>query len=391
MLNFTFHAPTDFRFGRGVDTMAGELIQSMGGKKALVHYGGGSVIKSGLLARVVRSLDDANVEHIELGGVKPNPRDDLVYKGIDMCREENIDFILAVGGGSVIDSAKAIATGTPYSGDFWDFHCGKAKPDVGLPVGVVLTLAASGSEGSTSCVITQEKSGLKRGCNSNLNRPKFALMNPELTMTLPPYQTACGITDIMAHVLERYFTNEDGVDLTDRLCEAVLSSVVQAAPVVMENPFDYNARAQIMWAGTLAHNHSVGLGREGDWASHQIEHELSAKYDVAHGAGLAVVFPAWMRYQMDHNPTLFAQLAVRVWGCEMDYRRPERTALQGIERFEQFLRGIGMPTTFAELGAKEEDIPAMAAKCKRNNGDKLGFFRPLDTADIEAILRIAAR
>ena len=232
---------------------------------------------------------------------------------------------------------------------------------------------------------------IKRGLGSELNRPRFALMNPELMYTLPAYQTACGATDMMAHVLERYFTNEDGVDLTDRLCEAVLSAVVQAAPVVMKDPYNYDARAQIMWAGTLAHNHSVGLGREGDWASHQIEHELSAKYDVAHGAGLAVVFPAWMRYQLDHNPMIFAQLAVRVWGCEMDYRHPERTGLEGIERFETFLRSIGMPVTFAELGAKEEDIPYLAAKCKRNNGDKLGFFRPLDTEAIEAVLRIAVR
>ena len=391
MLNFNFYAPTNFHFGRGVEMKAGEMIASMGGKKALIHYGGGSAVRSGLIGRVKESLDAAGVAYVELGGVQPNPRASLVYRGIDLCRQEGVDFILAVGGGSVIDSSKAIAVGVPYEGDFWDFHCGKAKPKVNLPVGVILTLAAAGSEGSTSCVITNENGNFKRGSGTELNRPKFALLNPELTMTLPPYQTACGAADMMAHILERYFTNTEGVDLTDRMCEAVLSAIIEAAPVAMKNPTDYDARAQLMWAGTLAHNNSLGLGREQDWASHQIEHELSAAYDVAHGAGLAVVLPAWMRYQLDHDPMRFAQLAVRVWGCEMDYRHPEKTGLAGIERFEQFLRGIGMPVTFAELGAKEEDIPAMAAKCKRNNNGKLGFFRPLDTEGIEAVLRIACR
>lgn len=391
MLNFNFCAPTNFHFGRGAENKAGELIAAMGGKKALIHYGGGSAVRSGLIARVTQSLDHADVAHIELGGVQPNPRASLVYRGIELCRSEQVDFILAVGGGSVIDSAKAIAVGTLYDGDFWDFHCGKAKPKANLPVGVVLTLAAAGSEGSSSCVITHENGNLKRGSSTELNRPKFALLNPELTMTLPPYQTACGITDMMAHILERYFTNTDGVDLTDRMCEAVLSAIVEAAPVVMKNPTDYDARAQLMWAGTLAHNNLLGLGREQDWASHQIEHELSALYDVAHGAGLAVVLPAWMRFQLDHDPMRFAQLAVRVWGCAMDFRHPENTAVQGIERFERFLHDLGMPITFAELGAKEEDIPMLAAKCKRNNGDRLGFFRPLDTKMIEDVLRLAVR
>ncbi len=391
MLNFNFYAPTNFHFGRGVEMKAGEMIASMGGKKALIHYGGGSAVRSGLIGRVKESLDAAGVAYVELGGVQPNPRATLVYRGIDLCRQEGVDFILAVGGGSVIDSSKAIAVGVPYEGDFWDFHCGKAKPKVNLPVGVILTLAAAGSEGSTSCVITNENGNFKRGSGTELNRPKFALLNPELTMTLPPYQTACGAADMMAHILERYFTNTEGVDLTDRMCEAVLSAIIEAAPVAMKNPTDYDARAQLMWAGTLAHNNSLGLGREQDWASHQIEHELSAHYDVAHGAGLAVVLPAWMRYQLDHDPMRFAQLAVRVWGCSMDFRHPERTGLQGIERFEQFLRELGMPITFAELGAKEEDIPYLAAKCKRNNGDRLGFFRPLDTKMIEDVLRIAVR
>ncbi len=386
MLNFNYYSPTEFVFGRGAEERAGEMIRKRGGTKVLVHFGGGSAIRSGLMDRVTASLDAAGLPYITLGGVQPNPRSSLVYRGIELARAEGVDFILAVGGGSVIDSSKAIALGVPYDGDFWDFFCGKAKPERALGVGVVLTLAAAGSEGSKSCVITQEDGGFKRGCGNELNRPKFALMNPEVTYTLPAYQTACGATDMMAHVLERYFTNEKGVDLTDRLCEAVLSAVIKAAPVAIAEPDNYEARAQLMWASTLAHNDSCGLGREGDWASHQIEHELSARYDVAHGAGLAVVFPAWMRYQLDHDPMRFAQLAVRVWGCDMDFEHPEKTGLEGIERYEQFLKSIGMPTRLGELHVDPADIPAMAGKCKRNNAGKLGFFRPLDTGDIAKIL-----
>ena len=386
MQNFSYYSPTEFVFGRGAEEKAGEMIRKRGGTKALVHFGGGSAIKSGLMDRVTASLEAAGLPYVTLGGVQPNPRSSLVYRGIELARAEHVDFILAVGGGSVIDSSKAIALGVPYDGDFWDFFCGKAKPEKALGVGVVLTLAAAGSEGSKSCVITQEDGGFKRGCGNELNRPKFALMNPEVTYTLPAYQTACGATDMMAHVLERYFTNEKGVDLTDRLCEAVLSAVIKAAPVAIAEPDNYEARAQLMWAGTLAHNDSCGLGREGDWASHQIEHELSARYDVAHGAGLAVVFPAWMRYQLDHDPMRFAQLAVRVWGCDMDFEHPEKTALDGIARYEQFLKSIGMPTRLAELHVDPADIPAMAEKCKRNNAGRLGFFRPLDTEDIAKIL-----
>lgn len=386
MLNFNYYSPTEFVFGRGAEERAGEMIRKRGGTKVLVHFGGGSAIRSGLMDRVTASLDVAGLPYITLGGVQPNPRSSLVYRGIELARAEGVDFILAVGGGSVIDSSKAIALGVPYEGDFWDFFCGKAKPERALGVGVVLTLAAAGSEGSKSCVITQEDGGFKRGCGNELNRPKFALMNPEVTYTLPAYQTACGATDMMAHVLERYFTNEKGVDLTDRLCEAVLSAVIKAAPAAIAEPDNYEARAQLMWASTLAHNDSCGLGREGDWASHQIEHELSARYDVAHGAGLAVVFPAWMRYQLDHDPMRFAQLAVRVWGCDMDFEHPEKTGLEGIERYEQFLKSIGMPTRLGELHVDPADIPAMAEKCKRNNAGKLGFFRPLDTGDIAKIL-----
>jgi len=394
MLNFSFYTPTRFEFGRGVEMKTGAILREMGAKKALLHYGGGSCVKSGLLARVEKSVQEAGVEYVVLGGAQPNPRSTLVRKGIDLIRRENVDFIVAIGGGSAIDSAKAMAMGAPYEGDFWDFFCGKAKPAAKIPLGVVLTMAAAGSEASNSCVITNDEGEkmIKRGCGTELNRPQFALENPELTETLPPYQTACGITDIMAHVLERYFTNAEDCDLTDRLCEAVLGAVVAAAPVVMKDPHDYEARANIMWASTLAHNNSCGVGREADFASHQIEHELSAMYDVAHGAGLAVVFPAWMRYVSAKNPRKFAQLAVRLWGCDMDFEHPERTALQGIERYETFLRSIGMPLTFKELGARAEDIPYMAANVKKNNnGQYTGFFIPLTAADIEEIYRIADR
>lgn len=388
MLNFSFYSPTRFIFGRDAENQAGEQTLLQGAKKALVVYGGGSAVKSGLLARVTASLEEKGVAYATLGGVQPNPRASLVYRGIELCRSEGADFLLAVGGGSVIDTCKAIALGVPYEGDFWDFFCGKARPKTALGVGVVLTIAAAGSEGSTSCVITQERGGFKRGCGTELNRPRFALMNPALTCTLPPYQTACGVVDMMAHVFERYFTNEEGVDLTDRLCEAVLAALVKAGRAAMRDPNDYEARYNLMQAGTLAHNDLCGLGRKMDGSSHQIEHELSARYDVAHGAGLAVVFPAWMRYQLPHNPARMAQLAVRLWGCDMDFAHPERTALEGIERYTAFLRELGMPTTLQELGGRPEDIPEMAQKCKRNNGECVGFYNPLDTEAIEAVLRL---
>ncbi len=391
MDNFSFYIPTQFEFGLDAERKAGEMIRALGKRRVLVHYGGGSVVRSGLLSRVLESLDEAGLTHTQLGGALPNPRDDKVYEGIELGRSFGADFVLAVGGGSAIDSAKAIALGIPYEGDFWDFFEDKAIPQDAVPLGAILTLAAAGSESSNSCVITQKKTLSKRGLNVELNRPKFALMNPALTYTLPPYQTGCGATDIMAHILERYFTNTKDVDVTDRLCEALLLTVIRAAKRAMQKPDDYDARAQLMWAGTLAHNNTCGVGRVGDWASHQIEHELSALYDVAHGAGLAVVLPAWMRYALPHDPNRFAQLAVRVWGCSLDFDHPEHTALEGIERFEDFLRGIGMPITLSELGAKSQDIPALARKTKRGPDGKTGNFIKLDTPEIEAILNIADR
>ncbi|MCR5123106.1 MAG: iron-containing alcohol dehydrogenase [Ruminococcus sp.] len=388
MENFNFYSPTEFVFGKGRAAEAGLLVKKYGGSKVLIHYGGGSAVKSGLVGTVKKSLDDAGVKYCELGGVKPNPRDTLVYKGIDLCRAEGVDFILAVGGGSVIDSSKAIAIGVPYDGDFWDMYSGK-RVEKALPVATVLTIAAAGSEGSGDSVITKEDGMLKRGAGSDLLRPRFSIMDPSLTQTLPAYQTACGATDIMAHVFERYFTNTKEVEITDRLCEAVLMTMVKETPRVIADPNNYEARANIMWAGTVAHTNLCGVGREQDWNSHGLEHELSGLYDVAHGAGLAVIMPAWMEYVHGHNVMRFCQMAARVFGCQMNFEDPEATALEGIRRFRTFLRSIGMPINFDELGAKEEDIPALVEKFGIGDG-KTGGFVKLNKNDITEIYRIAA-
>lgn len=389
MNNFQFHSPTEFVFGKGTENKTGYYVKKHVGTNVLLHYGGGSAVRSGLLDRVKRSLDEENIAYTELGGVQPNPIDTLVYKGIEICRQKKIDFILAVGGGSVIDSAKAIAMGVPYEGDFWDFYSGKS-PQAALPVATVLTIAAAGSEGSGDSVITKMEGGLKRGAGSDLIRPKFSIMNPKLTCTLPAYQTACGATDIMAHVFERYFTNTTEVEITDRLCEAVLLTMIKETPRVIADPANYEARANIMWAGTVAHTNIVGVGREQDWNSHGIEHELSALYDCAHGAGLAVIMPAWMEFVYKHNILRFAQASVRVWGCQMDFEQPENTAREGIMRFRSFLKSIGMPLTFAELGAREEDIPPLVEKFGIGDG-KTGGFVKLSGGDIEQIYRIAVK
>ena len=387
MDNFNFYSPTEFVFGMNRENECGELVKKYGGTKVLIHYGGGSAVRSGLIDRVKASLDAAGIPHVELGGVKPNPHDSLVYKGIEIVRENGIDFILAVGGGSTIDSSKAIAMGVPYKGDFWDFYEGKASAACALPIGVVQTIAAAGSEGSGDSVVTKEDGMLKRGASSEHIRPKFAVQNPALLCTLPAYQTACGITDIMAHVFERYFTNTLEVEITDRLCEAVLLTMVKEGPRAIADPTNYQVRANIMWAGTVAHNGVVGCGRSQDWNSHAIEHELSALYDCAHGAGLAVIMPAWMEYVVNHNVMRFAQMTTRVFGCEMNFENPKATALEGIKAFRRFLHSIGMPINFAELGAKEEDIPKMVEKL--NPGDGWGFV-PLKAKDVTEIYKIAA-
>ena len=367
MNNFQFYSPTCFVFGKDTESQAGELVKRFGGTKVLIHFGGGSVVRSGLLDRVKKSLDSESIAYVELGGVKPNPRSGLVYEGIDLCKKENVDFILAVGGGSVIDSSKAIAAGTVYDGDFWDFYQGK-RIEKALSVGTVLTIAAAGSEGSPDSVITKEEGMFKRGASGDAIRPKFSILNPALTQTLPPYQSAAGITDIMAHLYERYLTNTKEVEVTDRLIEALLLTMVHEGPRVIADPNNYEARANIMWAGTLAHNNMCGVGRSQDWLSHSIEHELSALYDCAHGAGLAVTMPAVFKYEMSHNVMRFAQVAVRVWGCQMDFEHPEVTALAGINALQKFLISIGMPSNFEELGAKEEDIPKLVNVLCRGDG-----------------------
>ena len=384
-----FYSPTCFVFGKDSEKETGKMVKRFGGTKVLIHFGGGSVIRSGLIDRVKASLDAENIPYLELGGVKPNPRSGLVYEGIDLCRKEGVDFILAVGGGSTIDSSKAIAAGTVYDGDFWDFYSGKYIENA-LPIGTVLTIAAAGSEGSPDSVITKEEGMFKRGATGDAIRPKFSILNPALTQTLPPYQTAAGITDIMAHLYERYLTNTKEVEVTDRLIEALMMTLVHEGPRVIADPNNYDARANIMWAGMMAHNNAVGVGRSQDWNSHDIEHELSALYDCTHGAGLAIVMPAVFTYVLNHDVTRFAQVAVRVWGCKMDFYHPEVTAKAGIEALHSFLISLGMPKNFAEIGAKEEDIPQLVDVLCNGNGrtGTLNGFVTLNEEDCTAIYKL---
>ena len=356
MNNFTFYSPTEFVFGRETESRTAELVKKYGGSKVLIVYGGGSVIRSGLLARVESVLSDAGIAYVELGGIQPNPTDPKVYEGIELGRREGIDFILPVGGGSVIDTAKAIAVGIPYEGDFWDFFICKAVPEKAVRIGVVLTIPAAGSEGSGNSVITK-LDGLKKLSlrTPEVLRPAFAVMNPELTYTLPAWQTACGITDMMAHIMERYFTNTEDTEVTDRICEGTLKAIIYEAMRVTIEPCNYGARANLMWAGMIAHNGTCGVGCEEDWSSHFLEHEVSAVYNVSHGAGLAVIFPAWLTYMAEHHAGKVAQYAARVWDV------PKSTdckamALEGIRRFKSFLHSIGMPVTFRELGIEHPDI-----------------------------------
>ncbi|MCR5055226.1 MAG: iron-containing alcohol dehydrogenase [Lachnospiraceae bacterium] len=389
MENFTFYSPTYFVFGKDGENKAGSMVKRFGGSKVLIHYGGGSVVRSGLLDRVKASLKAEGIEFTELGGVKPNPRSGLVYEGIELCKKEQVDFILAVGGGSTIDSSKAIAAGVLYDGDFWDYYCGRTIEEA-LPVGTILTIAAAGSEGSPDSVITRESDMMKRGASGDAIRPRFSILNPALTQTLPPFQSAAGITDIMAHLYERYLTNSVDVEVTDRMIEALLLTMKHEGPRVIADPDNYEARANIMWAGMMAHNNSCGVGRSQDWNSHNIEHELSALYDCAHGAGLAVTMPAVFKYVMKHNIMRFAQVAVRVWGCSMDFEHPEVTALEGINAFAAFLTSLGMPRNFEELGAKEEDIPVLVENLCCGNGREgtISGFVTLNKEDCTNIYRM---
>ena len=388
MNNFVFQNPTKIIFGRGMEKYVGKETLAFS-KNILLHYGGGSIKKTGLYDRVVQSLKEAGIRWVELSGVKPNPRLSLVREGIKLCRDEKLDFILAVGGGSAIDSAKAIAMGVVHEGDVWDIFAGKAKPAAALPVGTVLTIPAAGSEASTASVITNEDGWFKRGFDSEIIYPKFSILNPELAFTLPKYQVSSGSADILAHLMERYFTNTLHVELTDRMIEAIMKTLTHHVPKVLKQPDDYDSWAEIMWSGTVAHNNLMNTGRVGDWASHDIEHELSAIYDVAHGAGLAVVFPAWMKYVYRHDVARFCQFAVRVWGVEPDFRSPEETALEGISRLENYFRSIGMPVTLKELGVPDDRLEEMAAKATNNDAYTVGQFVKLKKADVLSILKLA--
>ena len=391
MENFVFYSPTEFVFGCDTQSQTGELVKRYGGRRVLMVYGGGSVVRSGLLDTVKASLDAEGITYCELGGIRPNPTDDRVYEGIEIARKEGVDFILAVGGGSVIDTAKGIAIGVPYDGDFWDFYSKKGVPTASLPVGVVLTIPAAGSEGSGNSVITKLDGMHKISVRYPMMlRPRFAVMNPELTYTLPWFQTACGIVDMICHIQERYFSNTTGVDLTDGIAETIMRNVMQNALRLKENPNDYDARANVMWAGTLAHNGLCGNGKVEDWSSHRLEHEISALYDVAHGAGLAVMVPAWMTFVAKKNPHKVREFAVKVMGIEAEGKSDEMVIAEGIEALKAFYHSIDLTTSMRELtGVENPDIEALVKSLNGNMGDTLGFYVPLSMEDCAEIYRLA--
>ena len=389
MNNFVFYSPTEFVFGKATEMQVGALARKHGARKVMIVYGGGSVVRSGLLDRVKQSLREAGIEYCLMGGVQPNPVDTKVYEGIEFCRREQADMLLPVGGGSVIDTAKAIAAGVLYEGDFWDFYIGKAKVTKALKVAVVLTIPAAGSEGSGNTVITKLDGLQKLSLRvPEVLRPVFSIMNPELTYTLPPFQTACGVADMMAHIMERYFTNTQEVEIGDRLCEGTLMAIINEAPKAMRNPEDYGARANLMWAGMIAHNGTCGVGCEEDWASHFLEHEISAIYGVTHGAGLSVIFPAWMTWMVEHNVGKIAQYAVRVWGVP-ESEDKKAVALEGIGKLKAFFSSLGLPVTFKELGIENPDIDRLADSLHRNKGELVGNYVKLTKQDSKEIYHLA--
>lgn len=392
MQNFTYYAPTQVVFGKNTESQAGELVKKYGGTKVLVHYGGGSVKRSGLLDRVCQSLEEAGVAYVTLGGVVPNPRLSLVHEGIDLCRKEGVDFLLAVGGGSVIDSCKAISKGVPYDGEVWDFYTRKASQTDSLPIGTVLTIPAAGSEMSDATVITKDEGMLKKDYAGSELRPKFSILNPELTFTLPAWQTACGATDMMMHTQERYFSKDDDMDLTDNLAEAGFRTVMNSVKIVLREPENYRHRAQLMWAGSVMHNDLTGCGTSSDWATHMLEHELSGMFDVSHGAGLAALWGSWARYVLNENPTRFARFAVNVLGVANDFNDTIGTAIRGIEKMEEFYRSIGMPTNIHELIGKEisdAEIEEMADKCSNYGTTTAGGLKVLTREDMVNIYKMA--
>lgn len=389
--NFMYYAPTKVVFGRETELQTGELVKEQQCRKVLLHYGSGSAVRSGLLDRIQKSLEEAGISYVTLGGVVPNPHLSLVYEGITLCKREGVDFILAVGGGSVIDSAKAIGYGTANEGDVWDYFMGKREAKTCLPIGVVLTIAAAGSEMSDGCVITNEKEGLKRSYDTDLSRPKFAVMNPELTMTLPAYQTASGATDILMHTMERYFNQNDNMEVTDSISETLMKHVMKYARILVDDPKNYEARAEIMWAGSLCHNGLTGCGTGGgDWASHNLEHELGGMFDVAHGAGLAAVWGSWARYVNHGAKDRFVKFAVNVQGVAPGETEDE-TIEKGIRAMEDFYRSIHMPISLTELGISptEEQIEQMAASCEQATGGANGCVVPLKKEDMAQIYRMA--
>ena len=391
MFGFRYFTPTKVIFGKDTEYQVADLIKEFGGTKVLIHYGGGSVIRSGLLARVTKVLDDAGIAYVTLGGAVPNPHLSLVYEGIELCHKEGVDFLLAVGGGSAIDSAKAMGYGLANDGDVWDFYDYKRKAKGSVPLGVILTIAATGSEMSDSSVITKEEGLVKRGYSSDYGRPKFAILNPDLTMTLPDYQTACGCTDIMMHTMERYFTNGGNMEITDAMAEGLLRTVKEQAKILAKDPNNYDARAEVMWAGSLAHNGLTGCGNDGgDWMTHKLEHELGGLYDVAHGAGLAAIWGSWARYVYKNCLPRFKRFAINVMGVANE-GTDEEIALRGIEAVEDFYREIKMPTNLRELGVKatEEDLVLMAHKCAVGVGGEMGSARKLNEQDMLAIYRMS--
>jgi len=396
MQNFTYYTPTKVVFGKGAETKAGKMIKQLGCKKVLVHYGGKSAKASGLLDRILDSLTQEEISFVTLGGVQPNPRLSKVYEGIALCKKEGVDFILAVGGGSVIDSAKGIGIGVANDCDVWDIYSRKEKATGCLPIGAVLTIAAAGSEMSESSVLTNEDGWLKRGLTHESLRCRFSLMNPELTYTLPKEQTAYGCVDIMMHTMERYFSQGGPSELTDGIAEALMRTVIRNAKILKEEPQNYDARAEIMWAGSLAHNDLTGCGRAGngrtgDWATHQLEHELSGIYDVPHGAGLAAMWGSWARYVYRENPERFRQFAVNVMGVADQPDAVEAVALKGIEAVEAFYRQIDMPTSISALGIEvtEAVLDELAHKCSFFETRTIGTFKTLTKTDIRKIYEMA--
>ncbi|MDD2295246.1 MAG: iron-containing alcohol dehydrogenase [Eubacteriales bacterium] len=391
MLNFQYYTPTKVVFGKDTDLEIGALVKGEGCKKVLIHYGSRSAEESGLLDRVRGALSSEGIEYAELGGVVPNPRLSKVYEGIDLCKRERVDFILAVGGGSVIDSAKAIGYGAAKDEDVWELYDYKRQAKACLPVGVILTIAAAGSEMSNSSVITNEEGWIKRGYGSDLCRPRFAVMNPELTYTLPRYQTMSGCTDILMHTMERYFNKSGSMEMTDRISEALLKVVMKNAKILLKDPLNYEARAEIMWAGSLSHNDLTGCGNDrGDWSSHRLEHELGGMFDVAHGAGLAAVWGSWARYVFEEGLDRFSAFAWNVMDISKDLA-PKDAALAGIEAMEEFFRSIGMPVSVSDMGITltDDQIDELAEKCSIGDTITIGVIRKLKKADMIEIYRMA--